>query len=65
VDLAPIRAALGDGIGGEFALARGREVVEAGGAVGGELVGIEEDARGAVEALLHVDDRLVLQAVVF
>lgn len=64
VDFNPVGAAALDGVGHVFAVVGEADATERDRAVVGELVGVEEDGRLAVEGLLHVDDALVLEAVV-
>jgi len=64
VDLDPVGAAALDGVGHVLAVVGEADAAERHGAVVGERVGVEEDGGLAVEGLLHVNDALVLEAVV-
>ena len=63
--LDPIGAGGGGGVGHEFSVRGNFVVLERYGAIGGELVGIKEDGGLFIERGSGVEDRLILETVVF
>jgi hypothetical protein len=64
LDRAPVGAAVGQRIGEALPIVAGRGLGQRHRSVGGERVGVEQEPGRCAEALLHVDRRLILQAVV-